>query len=252
MKCVTFAEISIVTLNVDIVTLEDMAELDFKGPFDELTELRSQLTTQEIAELTGLRRETISRARPDTRFRRRTEKALGDLYLVVTRMRSAAGDDLGQLAAVLRRPQAALGDRSIADLLREGKVDSVLEHLAAPELEPAAPKHAPAAPRRPTPTPPPTASRSREDAVESFLAADSEMAALLPEIEAKIRHHFAPVRSIERGIIVDYEGEADDVLSLRAHNDLSFDENVKRLMTLLEQERDFLRPVRPRLNIGFL
>jgi hypothetical protein len=234
-----------VTLSVDIVTLENVAELDFKGPFDELTELRSQLTTQEIAELTGLRRETISRARPDTRFRRRTEKALGDLYLVVTRMRSAAGNDLGQLAAVLRRPQAALGDRSIADLLKEGEVDLVLEHLAAPASPSRStePVDRAAAPPRQEP---------REDAVEAFLAADPEMAALLPEIEAKVRKYFAPVESIERGITVEYEGEGDDVLYLWAHNDLSFDENEKRFRALLEQERDFLRPVRSRLNIGFL
>jgi hypothetical protein len=232
------------TLSVEIDTLDDMAGLDFKSPFDELSELRTLLTTQQIADFTGLRRETISRARPDSNFRRRTEKALGDLYLVVTRMRAAAGGDLGQLAAVLRRPQAALGGRSIADLLREGKVDVVLEHLAEPEP----PARSTEPPVRGAP--PSRRDEAREEAVETFLAGDPEMAALLPEIEAKVREHFAPVRWIERGVIVEYEGEGDDVLYVWAHNDLSFDENVERLTDFLEQERDFLRPVRSRLNIG--
>lgn len=248
---------------MDTVTLEDVAELDFKGPFDELAELRSQLTTQEIAELTGLRRETISRARPDTRFRRRTEKALGDLYLVVTRMRSATGDDLGQLAAVLRRPQAVFGDRSIADLLREGRVDEVLEHLKTPApierrrrpnlrlgrgVEAKLKAYDPAEAAAAIP-----AIREREEKrVAAFLAGDPELAALLPEIEAKVRECFAPVERLERGVIVEYEDEADDVLYLWAYNDLSFDENEKRFMIFLGRERDFLRPVRSRLNIGFV
>lgn len=231
------------TSSLQIATLDDVAALDFRGPFDELTELRSVLTTQQIAEFTGLRRETLSRARPDSRFRRRTEKALGDLYLVVTRMRSAAGNELGQLAAVLRRPQAALGDRSIAELLKEGEVDLVLEHLTTP-----APPSPSTVDRAAVPAP----QERREDAVEAFLAADPEMAALLPEIEARVRECFAPVERLERGVIVEYEGEADDVLYLWAYNDLSFDENEKRFMAFLAQERDFLRPVRSRLNIGFV
>lgn len=225
-----------------IATLGEVAPLDFKGPFDELTELRSVLTTQEIAELTGLRRETLSRARPDSRFRRRTEKALGDLYVVVTRMRAVAGDDLGQLAPILRRPQAVLGGGSIADLLKEGRVEQVLEHLSSPEPAEEAAKAAAA-----------QAFYEREEKrAAAFLAADPELAALLPEIEARVRKHFAPVDWIERGTIVEYEGEADDVLYLSAHTDLSFAENEKRLMAFLEAERDLLLPVRTRLHIGFL
>jgi hypothetical protein len=204
--------------------------LDFKTPFDELTELRSILTTREIADLTGLRRETLSRARPDRRFHRRTEKALGDLYLVVTRMRSVAGADLPQLGAILRRPQADIGGRSIGELLKEGKVDVVLEHLAAPAETAAAPRP----------------NRSKEEEVEVFLAADPEMASLLPEIEAKLRRCFAPVKWIERGVSV--EAGAEDVLYLWAHNGLPPEENFQRLETFLGHERDFLRPVRSRLN----
>jgi hypothetical protein len=235
-----------VSPGLKIATLDEVAPLDFKGPFDELTELRSVLTTQEIAELTGLRRETLSRARRDSRFRRRTEKALGDLYVVVTRMRAVAGDDLGQLAPILRRPQAALGGRSIADLLKEGKVEQVLEHLSSPEpADAAAEAVAKAAAAQ--------AFYEREEKrAAAFLAADPELAALLPEIEARVRRHFAPVDWIERGTIVEYEGEADDVLYLSAHNDLSFNENEQRLMAFLEAERDLLLPVRTRLHIGFL
>lgn len=222
---------------MNIATLDDVAAgIDFKGPYDELTELRKLLTTQEIAEFTGLRRETISRARPDSRFRLRTEKAVRDLYSVVTRMRAAADGDLGQLAAVLRRPQAAFGERSIGDLLREGEAGVVMKHLFPPDSAEAAA----------------LAFYEREEKrAAAFLAADPELAALLPEIEARVREHFAPVAWIERGTIVEYEGEADDVLYLSAHNSLSFDENSERLMAFLKAERDLLLPVRLRLNIGF-
>src|ERR1700753_2247797 len=103
----------ILSMRTDI--LGRVAALDFKSPFDELTELRESMTTQEIAGLTGLRRETISRARPDSRFPRRTEKAIGDLYALVTRIKAVAGGDLAQVGAILRRPQSALGGRSIAE-----------------------------------------------------------------------------------------------------------------------------------------
>jgi hypothetical protein len=219
-------------------TLERVAALDFKSPFDELTELRESMTTQEIAGLTGLRRETVSRARPDSRFRRRTEKAIGDLYAVVTRMKAVAGEDLVRPGAILRRPQAIFAGRSIAELLKEGEVDAVLQHLAAPEAAELAD--------------PPRPGEPPKGAVDAFLAANPDLAALLPEIEVKLREHFAPVDRIERGVTVEHEGEADDVLYLWAHNDLSLDENEKRFMALLEREREFLRPVRSRLNIGFL
>jgi hypothetical protein len=229
--------------------------LDFTSPFDELSELRSFLSTQEIAELTGLRRETVSRARPDSRFQRRTEKALHDLYVVATRMRAAVGGDRGRLGPILRRPQSVFGDRSIADLLRAGEVDLVLEHLAAASgpVDRTDPKPNVAAPRRPTPNvPPDDRGRSGDDAVEAFLAADPEVAAVLPEVEAKLRDYFAPVTRLERGISVEYDGDGDDALYLWAHNDLPFDENEKRFMAFLDGEREFLRPVRSRLNIGFL
>lgn len=246
----------------DAAILEPMS-LDFRSPYDELTELRSLLTTQEIAELTGLRRETISRARPDSHFQRRTEKALRDLYVVVTRMRSANGRDLSQLGAVLRRPQAAFDGGSIADLLREEKVDQILELLATPppptgerrersllgpDTEAKLKAYDPAGADAAAP-----AIREREERrVAAFLAAHPEMTALLPEVEEKVRHHFSPVQWIERGVIVEYEGEAGDVLYLWAHNGLPFDENVERLTTFLEHERDLLEPVRSELNIGFL
>jgi hypothetical protein len=220
------------TSSAGIATLVDMDELDFRTPFDELGDLRELLTTQQVAEFTGLRRETISRARPGRPLRPRTEKAVGDLYLVVTRMRAVAGLDLRNLAAILRRPQPALGDRSIADLLKEGRVDQVLEHLADP---------GPAAASAPVDA----------DAVETFLAADPELAARLPEIEAKFRERFGPDVRIERGM--DTEPGSEEVgIYLRAHNALSFDENLKRLKAMLIEEDDLLGPVADRLGIGFL
>ncbi len=212
------------TSDLKIDTLDDVDALDFRGPYDELIELREVLSTGEIAELTGLRRETISRARPDQRFQRRTEKALGDLYLVVTRLRAVRGEgNAGRVGAILRRPQPALGGRPISDLLREGQVDLVLEHLARP------------------------------DPVASLLAADPELESRLPAIEAAVLEHFGPGASVERKIIEPWDIEdGEDALYLRVRNDLSFDENVDRLAQLLRQEKELLAPVRLRLTIGFL
>jgi hypothetical protein len=222
--------------------------LDFTSPTDELTELRALLTTQEIAELTGLRRETIARAHPNSRFQRRTEKALGDLYLVVIRMRFVNGGDLGQLGAILRRPQAALEGHSIADLLRQGKVDRVLEHLSAP----AALESARVASRPSTMVATARPGEPPADGVASFLAADPELAALLPEIEVKVREHFGPEAEIERRLIEDFESGEGDVFYLGARSNLPFDENMTRLTSLLEAEWDLLSPVTERLTIGFL
>lgn len=218
---------------MSIGILDGMASLDFKSPFDELAELRAVLTTQEIADLTGLRRETISRARPDGRFQRRTEKALRDLYLVVTRMRSARGDDVGQLGAVLRRPQAALAGRSIAELLREGRVEVVLASLSEP--------HAPG-------------DVELEERVAALLSADPELRSRLSAIEAALGRHFGPGAEVERKIVSEFFDDPDgsDELYLRVHTDLSFDEEVERLGEFLRREEDLLAPVLPRLAIGFL
>ena len=129
----TLSETLLVIPSVDSGTLERVGQLDLRSPFDELGELRKLLTTQEIAELTGLRRETISRARRDSRFRRSTEKSLADLHAVVTSMKAVAGGGHAHLAAVLRRPQKQFDGRSIAELLKEGKVE--LKRRTAPEAE---------------------------------------------------------------------------------------------------------------------
>lgn len=229
-----------------MTTLEAMVPLDFRSPFDELTELRSVLTTKEIAEATGLRRETISRARPDRPFRRRTERALGDLYSVVERMRSVLDGNLTQLAAILRRPQSEFDGRSIADLLRAGEVDLVLKHLedsrqAAWEPSTAGPEVAESLPRG--------------EAVKKFLAADPELAERLPEIEAKVRQYFAPVERVERSVWEDFEalpGEPFLEFELRVVNDLSVEANVECMGALFEAEMALIEPVHDRLRIGFL
>ncbi|MBS1887012.1 MAG: hypothetical protein JSU06_07465 [Actinobacteria bacterium] len=237
-----------------------MPELDFKTPFDELSELRAVLTTRQIAELTGLRRETISRARPDSRFQRRTEKALGELYLVATRMRAVVGDDLGQLAAVLRRPQAEFAGRSIADLLRDGQVDVVLEHLpspaSSPEMRPEDIQFDPATlaalaetgdPAAETPA----AAEDRE--VAALIEADPDLGSRLPSIEAAIRDHFGPGARIGRAIVTEQSApEGSDHLYLRVRTELPFDEEIERLADLLSEEEGLLGPVRARLTIGTL
>lgn len=221
---------------MSVGTLADVASLDFKSPFDELTELRTVLTARDIAELTGLRRETISRARPDSRFRRRTEKALRDLYLVVTKLRSVRGDDAGQVAAVLRRPQAELGGRSIAELLRDGQVEVILESLGPDAEEEAA------------------GDPNLDERVAAVLEADPELRSRLNAIEAAVVRHFGPGSEVERKILSEFfdDPEGTDELYLRVHTDLPFDEKVDRLEQLLEREQDLLAPVLPRFTIGFL
>ncbi len=227
---------------MSIGILEDMTSLDFKSPFDELAELRDLLTTQEIADFTGLRRETISRARPDSRFQRRTEQALADLYIVVTKVRSTVGEDLGQLAAVLRRPQAEFAGRSIADLLREGQAEVVLDSLrsGAPEEAqgPVKPRVDPAIGAR----------------VAAVLEADPELRARLSEIEAALVRHFGPGSEVERRIVSEFcdDPEGSDELYLHVSADLPLDESIGRLASFLEQEEDLLAPVRAQLTIGFL
>lgn len=223
---------------MSVGTVVDVASLEFKSPFDELAELRAVLTTQEIAELTGLRRETISRARPDSRFQRRTEKALRDLYLVVTRMRSMRGDEVGQLAAVLRRPQPEFGGRSIAELLRDGQVEVILDSLSSDSPLEAQD----------------SAGVGTDERVAAVLYADPELRARLGAIEAAVVRHFGPGSEVERKILSEYfdDPEGSDELYLRVHTDLPFDEKVDRLEELLEREQDLLAPVLPRFTIGFL
>jgi hypothetical protein len=255
---------------VNVVTLEEMPEFDFKTPFDELIELRKVLTAQQIADLTGLRRETISRARPDSRFQRRTEKALRDLYLVVTRMRSVNGDDVGQLAAVLRRPQPELAGRSIAELLQDGQVDVVLERLSsvrATEGESIGPTEEealaswqldPEVAARLTPWKEPSKEEiardpALDDRIAALLAADPKLASRLDAIEAALLAHFGDGAKVERQIISDYDDpDGEDELYLRVHADLSFDDEIDRLAEFLRRQDRLLAPVRRQLVIGFL
>lgn len=232
---------------MSVGTIEDVASLDFKSPFDELTELRALLTTQEIADMTGLRRETISRARPDSRFQRRTEKALRDLYLVVTRMRAVRGGDLGQLAAVLRRPQEQFAGRSIAELLREGEIEAILDGLSADAPTEAEGSKEPSdahVVKDPT----------LDERVDALLAADPELRSRLGPIEAALLRHFGPGSAVERKLVNEFhdDPEGSDELYLRVDADLALDESIDRLATFLEREGDLLAPVRAQLTIGFL
>ncbi len=223
---------------MDVGTIESVS-LDFKSPFDELSELREVLTNQEIADLTGLRRETISRARPDSRFRQRTERALGDLYAVVTRMRSINGGDIGQLAAVLRRPQVSLGSRSIAELLKDGEVDAVLDSLSEqPRID------EPSEEDR-------VAEVKREEKVAAFLAGEPELRSRIEAIEAAVLRHFGPGAIVVREMAVYYdEPEPEDDLFLRVTTGLTVEEDLDLLRSFFRQERDLLAPVKRHLVIG--
>jgi hypothetical protein len=249
-----------VTTATPVGTVFDMAGLDLATPYDVLTELRSMLTLAEISEMTGLRRETLSRARSGVRFQRRTAKALDDLYLVVNRLRPMLAGDVTHLAAILRRPQEPLGGHSIAELLREGRVEVALEHLAPPlpeeekledfRLDPeieaglSASEDGLASPPRGNPT--------HVDPAE-LLDGDPDLTSRLPAIEAAIRERFGDDVRIERKIIREpFNSNTRDELYLRVHSGLSFDEEVDRLRRLLREEQDLLGPVQRRLTIGFL
>jgi hypothetical protein len=239
-----------------------MGKLDVATPFEELSELRSLLSVSEIAEMTGLRRETLSRARPDSRFQQRTAEGLHDLYLVVTRLRPMVDGDV-HLAAILRRPQPEFARRSIARVVRDGQVDAVLRHLDQPEptdqeelenfeLPPEIVAELEANEREERPKPP-VEDPTLAERVSTLLAADPDLSSRLPEIEAKILEYFGPGARVERKIIEPWDiPDGHDEFYLRVHADLSVSEASERLGNLLEGERDLLSPVRSRLTIGFL
>jgi hypothetical protein len=239
-----------------------MGKLDVATPFEELSELRSLLSVSEIAEMTGLRRETLSRARPDSRFQQRTATGLHDLYLVVTRLRPMVDGDV-HLAAILRRPQPEFARRSIARVLRDGQVDAVLEYLDQPEptdreelenfeLPPEIVAELEASQRQERPKPPvedPTLAAR----VSALLANDSELSSRLPEIEAKVLEYFGPGARVERKIIEPYDiPDGHEQFYLRVSTDLSVSEAGDRLEALSEGEQVLLDPVAGRLAIGFL
>jgi hypothetical protein len=91
------------------------------------------------------------------------------------------------------------------------------------------------------------------DLVAAFLAADPELDARLPAIEAKIREHFGPETRIERTIFSPMdEADASDEFHLDLITEQTFDEKVCHLRALISEEHNLLVPVRPRLTIGIL
>jgi hypothetical protein len=259
---VIFCEVFNVNSTAALVTVPVVGRLDIRTPFEELTELREVLSVSEIAEMTGIRRETLSRARPDGRFQQRTARGLHDLYLVVARLRPMVDGDV-HLAAILRRPQPEFARRSIARVVREGQVDVVLEYLARPEptdpkelesfeLPPEIVAELEASEKEERPGPPaedPTSATR----ISALLAADPELSSRLPEIETKVREYFGPEAEIERKIIEPWDiPDGHDEFYLRVSTDLSVAEAGDRLGDLSEAEHDLLGPVADRLTIGFL
>jgi hypothetical protein len=259
---VTFCEIFNVSSTITSANVHDMGRLDTRTPFDDLTDLRQVLSLSEIAEMTGLRRETLSRARPDSRFQQRTAKGLHGLYVVVSRLRPMVDGDV-HLAAILRRPQPQFARRSIARALRDGQVDAVLRHLDQPEptdqeelenfeLSPEIVAELGASEREER-SKPPVEDPALAGRVATLLAADPELSSRLPEIEAKVLEYFGPGARVERKIIEPWDvPDGHDEFYLRVHAELSASEASERLGNLLEGERDLLSPVRSRLTIGFL
>jgi hypothetical protein len=259
---VTFSETFNVNSTLPLVTIPKVGRLDVRTPFAELSELREVLSVNEIAEMTGLRRETLSRARPGGRFQQRTASGIHDLYVVVDRLRPMVDGDV-HLAAILRRPQPEFAQRSIARVLRDGQVDAVLKYLDQPEptdqeelenfeLPPEIVAELEASQRQERPKPPvedPTLAAR----VSALLATDSELSSRLPEIETKIREYFGPEAQIERKIIEPYDiPDGHEQFYLRVSTDLSVSEAGDRLEALSEGEQVLLDPVAGRLAIGFL
>jgi hypothetical protein len=259
---VTFCEVFRVISTIDSANVRHMRRLDTRTPFDDLTDLREVLSLSEIAEMTGLRRETLSRARSDSRFQQRTAKGLHDLYVVVSRLRPMVDGDV-HLAAILRRPQPEFARRSIARVLRDGQVDAVLRHLDQPEptdqeelenfeLPPeiVAELEASEGEERPKP---PVEDPTLAQRVSTLLAADPELSSRLPEIEEKVLEYFGPGAEVERKIIEPWDiPDGHDEFYLRVRTDLPVREQIDRLGALLEGEQDLLRPFLDRLTIGFL
>jgi hypothetical protein len=244
-----------------LANVPGMAKLDTRTPFEDLTDLRQVLSLGEIAEMTDLRRETLSRARPDSRFQQRTAKGLHDLYVVVSRLRLMVDGDV-HLAAILRRPQPEFARRSIARVLRDGQVDAVLRHLDQPEptdqgelgkfkLSPEVVAELEASEKAERPKPP-AEDPALAGRIATLLSADPELSVRLPEIEVKVLEYFGPGASVERKIIEPYENpDGHDEFFLRVHTKLTFPEASDRLGDLLEGERDLLSPVASQLTIGF-
>jgi hypothetical protein len=207
---VTFCEVFNVISTTTPANVRGMGRLDTRTPFEDLTDLRQVLSLGEIAEMTDLRRETLSRARPDSRFQQRTAKGLHDLYVVVSRLRPMVDGDV-HLAAILRRPQPEFARRSIARVLRDGQVDAVLRHLDQPEpadqeklekfeLPPEVVAELEASQRKEG-SAPPVGDPTLAGRISALLAADPELSARLPEIETKVLEYFGPGARVERKII---------------------------------------------------
>ena len=216
-----------------------------------LDELRQSLRSSEIAEVTGLRPETISRIRPGHRPARRTERLLDDLCAIVTALGGEPGgaDARIRFALVRRRPE--LDGRSIADLLRAGLADRALELLAGPaddselavgetlERELAASERGAGAPRD-----------RRTVAVRQFLAADPQVSALLEKLPESLQAAFrAPVR-LEPTVLPDESGLGDDELFVGVASDLELSEANQRLGEFLGSAWDRLGPATERIYLG--
>ena len=146
--------------------------------------------------------------------------------------------EVEQLAAILRRPQAEFVGRSIAELLRDGQVDAILD-----SLPPGASAKKGEAARYPT----------VEERVNAVLDGDPDLRSRLPALEAALLSYFGPGATVERRIlnVVWDDPEGPDELMVQVHSDLSFDEKIDLHSEFLSRERALLAPVRLRLAIGF-
>lgn len=238
-----------------------MSPLDLLTPYDDLRDLRAVLSAQQIAELTGLRRETISRARPDRRFRRQTAKKVTDLNVVVSRLRSLIGEDPARLAALLERPQSEFEGNSIAELIRGGRVEIVLDHLADPEekaeeqlenlqLDPDVLVELSALESEGSAT---ATDAPADGRAADLIAGDPKLGRRLPKIERKIQERFGAGTKTERAVVVDSsDPDSDGHLYLGIRSSLPLAEQIDRLEALLSEEEELLEPVQTRLTIGTL
>lgn len=238
-----------------------MASLDLLTPYDDLKDLRAVLSAQQIAELTGLRRETISRARPEKQFRRQTARIVTDLNAVVRQLRRVIGEDPVQLAALLERPQAALDGSSIAELIRDGRTAVVLGHLAGTETkneerledlqfdpEVQAELEALQSEERAT-----VAAAIADGRAAELIAVDPELGRRIPMVEAKIQERFGADARVERAFVADpSDPDSSGHVHLSIRSRLPLDEQIARLGAFLSEEEGLLASVQTRMTIGVL
>lgn len=220
--------------------------------FAELDELRSELTNQDLAEIVGCRRETVSRLKPPHRPSREIERRIDDVFAVVSVARRRQRIPPGSTRHLLLGRRAELGERSIAELIREKRTAEVLELLVS------------------TPTQP-----DLDDELDEVLAdfrdlppaasgggSDDGGDETAPEVPTDLQDVIDRVASVAHDYLGDFRVSADSVwddtdppdgrgvLLVELHTPLAFDEANRRFRSFLADNLDLVQPVADRVTFA--